>query len=115
MSTHHEQNYRNVGLEIPLVIYKDDTVRGLAKNVLTLIKKFTNEGIRQMPALTREMSNILHTTEKDILYHLGDLDKRGHIKLVDDPTSPTKLAYRYTYKRKDQRNTTSTETKTGLF
>ena len=100
MSSKHEKRYEDEGMNIPMSIYKDKTVRGECKMILTLLKKFTHNGKRTSEALTGEISRILHTREDSIKTNLKYLHKQGHIEIFKDPTSKTNYSIRYLYKEK---------------
>ena len=93
----YEKNYEGRSLTIPASIWNDKTIYGLQKIVLTLVKRFTNDGKKPCEALTGLMSGLVHTTEKAIKDNLEKLHKAGHIEIYKDEASRTKYSIRYTY------------------
>lgn len=102
MAKIYDKNYSNQDLIIPSLIWNDNTVNGVAKIILTLIKSFTNTGKKPCYALTGQMSKILHTHEKDIKYNMRKLHENGHIELFGDEQSPTGWSVNYTYSELDK-------------
>ena len=111
----HEKNYNNLDLTIPSVIWQDKTVNGVAKVILTLVKRFTNDGNKTCYALTGQMAQMIHTHEKDIKYNLQQLHNKNHIELYKDDTSPTKWSIKYNYIDKVDTNTDNNPGTSGLF
>ena len=110
----YDKRYDNADLTIPASIWNDKTVYGVAKIILVLIKRFTSNGTKTCEALTGQMSQVVHTHEKDIKYNLQKLHEAGHIEVFRDEVSRTGWSIRYTYTEKAQAKTESTPS-TGLF
>lgn len=97
-----DKTYSNADLTIPASIWNDKTVFGVAKIVLTLIKRFTKDGTQTCEALTGQMSQMIHTHEKDIKYNLQKLHETGHIEIFKDTASRTGWSIKYTYKERSK-------------
>ena len=102
MAKIYDKNYDNQDLTIPAFIWNDASVNGVAKVILTLIKRFTKDGTKTCEALTRQMGQMVHTHEKDIKYNLQQLHNKGHIEMYQDSSSKTGISIRYTYKIEDK-------------
>ena len=99
----HNKNYENLDFTIPNSIWTDRSINGLQKVLLPLIKKFTSNGTKPCEALTGQISQMLHTHEKDIKYNLEQLHKKGHIEIYKDAGSRTNYSITYTYKEPTKR------------
>ena len=109
-----DKNYSNADLVIPASIWNDRTVYGVAKIVLTLIKRFTQSGTKTCEALTGQMSQMIHTHEKDVKYNLQKLHEAGHIQIFKDEASRTGYSIKYTYQENNKTQPDSSGT-SGLF
>lgn len=109
-----DKNYDNADLTIPASIYKDRSVHGVAKIILALLKRFTKDGTQTCEALTAQLSQIVHTHEKDIRYNMQKLHETGHIELFKDDMSRSGWSVRYLYKERAKAQPDSSGA-SGLF
>lgn len=91
----YDLNYSNTDLTIPSSIWNDKKVNGLQKMMLALFKKLTKDGKQKTKFLSRITSKILATHEKDTLYNVKELHKKGFIGLTKDGND---IWLTYTYK-----------------
>lgn len=102
MAKIYDKNYSNHDLVIPASIWQDQSVRGEAKLILTLLKRFTYDGKQTCEALTGQMSRMVHTREDSIKRNMKWLHDKNHIQIFKDDSSRTGYSVKYTYQEKPQ-------------
>ena len=88
---------KNMGLTIQPNIWNDPKVNGLQKPMLALIKTLTHNGSTNIDMMTIQLSKILATHEKDVIYNLNELHRKGFIKIYEDVLSDTGYKIKYQY------------------
>lgn len=88
---------KKMSLTIPTNIWNDTKVKGIQKMQLALIKTLTHNGQKDIDYMTKMQAKIMSTHEKDVIYNLNQLVKKGFIEIYDDILSETgqKIKYKY--------------------
>lgn len=88
---------QKMNLTIPTDIWNDKKVNGMQKMQLALIKTLTQNGQRDIDYMTKMQAKIMCTHEKDVIYNMAQLAKKGFIEIYDDVLSETgqKIKYKY--------------------
>ena len=88
---------KKMNLTIPTDIWNDPKVKGIQKMQLALIKTLTHNGQSDIDYMTKMQAKIMSTHEKDVIYNLNQLAKKGFIEIYDDILSSTgqKIKYKY--------------------
>ena len=86
-----------MNLTIPTDIWNDKKVNGMQKMQLALIKTLTHNGQKDIDYMTKMQAKIMATHEKDVIYNMSQLAKKGFIEIYDDILSDTgqKIKYKY--------------------
>ena len=105
-----------MNLIIPNDIWNDNKVNGMQKQHLALIKTLTQNGQRDIDYMTKMQAKIMATHEKDVIYNLQQLAKKGFIEVYEDILSATglKIKYKYPHASVKAPQTTSNDT-SSLF
>jgi hypothetical protein len=77
----YDKNYSNQDLTIPATVWNDKSINGIQKMMLPLFSRLTKDGTSKTKFLSRITAQILCTHEKDVLYNVKELVKKGYIKL----------------------------------
>ena len=94
----YDKNYSNTNLVIPSHIWNNKDIKGMQKMMLSLIKKLTQDGNKEIDMMTKHMAQIMATHLKDIEYNLKELHKKNFIQIYANPVSKTGHSIAYTYK-----------------
>lgn len=88
---------KQMNLNIPTDIWNDKKVNGMQKMQLALIKTLTHNGQKDIDYMTKMQAKIMATHEKDVIYNMSQLAKKGFIDIYDDILSETgqKIKYKY--------------------
>jgi len=89
---------KNMGMNITPDIWNDSNVNGLQKMQLALIKTLTHNGKTDMEYMTIRQSEIMSTHEKDVIYNMNELHRKGFIEIYEDVISKTGYKIKYKYK-----------------
>ena len=105
-----------MNLIIPNDIWNDNKVNGMQKQHLALIKTLTQNGQKDIDYMTKMQAKIMATHEKDVIYNLEQMAKKGFIEIYDDVLSATgkKIKYKYNIAALRAPQTTSNDT-SSLF
>jgi predicted transcriptional regulator len=94
----YDKKYSNTNLVIPSHIWNNSKIKGMQKMMLSLIKKLTQDGNKEIDMMTRQMAQIMATHLKDIEHNLKQLHKNGFIEIVSNPVSKTGYSIVYKYR-----------------
>jgi nitrogen-specific signal transduction histidine kinase len=97
MANIYDKNYGNQNLIIPAEIWNNKKINGMQKMLMALLKRLTHSGSQDIDLLTRMLSEIMSTHEKDVIYNLDQLQKKRFINIYVDPISKTGQKLRYLY------------------
>ena len=89
---------KNMGMNITPDIWNDENVNGVQKQLLALIKTLTHNGKTDIDYLSIRISQIMATHEKDVIYNMNELHRKGFIEIYEDVLSETGYKIKYKYK-----------------